>query len=293
MRKAYLMISITALLVGALSGCSEGDKSAPATAPEIAVATDIPVETPAPEKTLTPSPTPEVVSEDVSEDSEVTESDAEPDSASEPEENKDEEKPSDEPKTKEIDKAVSGAGRTVVWLGDSLTQGSLGDDNDNLANAPYVKLQSMIPNKVEGYGLYGYPTHDIFWVYKDEGHYNQTVDPDKIYIFWVGSNDWCPIDGENTNTAPVIAEIDSFLASYNGKVNDYIVIGTTQRWRLGLERAQIINADLKAHYGSHYLEVTDIIAKNGFSSDNTHLSQASYDAIAAAVANKLKALGYI
>ena len=181
--------------------------------------------------------------------------------------------------------------RTIVWLGDSLTQGSLGEDNDNLPNAPYVKLQSMIPNKVEGYGLYGYNTHDIFWVYKDEDHYDQTVDPNKIYIFWVGSNDWCPIDGENTNTAPVIAEIDSFLQS--GGVKDYIVMGTTQRWRLGLDRAKIINADLAAHYGNHYMDVIDLIEKNGFSEDNTHLSQASYDAIAGAVCAKLKALGYI
>lgn len=181
--------------------------------------------------------------------------------------------------------------RTVVWLGDSLTQGSLGEDNDNLANAPYVKLQSLIPNKVEGYGLYGYNTHDIFWVYKDKDHYDQTVDPNKIYIFWVGSNDWCPIDGENTDTAPVTAQIDEFL--HTAGVKDYIVMGTTQRWRLGLERAQIINAALSAHYGSHYMDVIDIIARNGFSEDNTHLSQASYDAIAEAVCNKLKALGYI
>ncbi len=183
------------------------------------------------------------------------------------------------------------AGRTIVWLGDSLTQGSLGDDNDNLAHAPYVKLQSLVKNKVEGYGMYGYKTHDIFWVYRDEGHLNQRVDPNKIYIFWVGSCDWCPDDGENTNTAPVIAEIDNFLAA--GPVKDYIVIGTTQRWRLGVERARIINANLQAKYGSHYMDVVDIIAANGFSPDNTHLSQASYDAIASAVYNKLKALGYI
>lgn len=189
------------------------------------------------------------------------------------------------------DAESAGSLSTIVWLGDSLTQGSLGEDNDNLANAPYVKLQSLVPNKVEGYGLYGYNTHDIFWVYKDEDHYDQTVDPNKIYIFWVGSNDWCPIDGENTNTAPVIAEIDSLLQS--GGVKDYIVMGTTQRWRLGLERAQIINAALSAHYGSHYMDVIDIIARNGFSEDNTHLSQASYDAIAEAVYGKLKALGYI
>ena len=275
MRKAYLIISTAMMLGVALSGCNKEAENTPAAAPEIAVATDIPAETPAPENTVTPAPAAEVLAEAAGEDTTAEEAEAGGD---------DNEAPAEQP---------AGSGRTVVWLGDSLTQGSLGDDNDNLANAPYVRLQSMIPNKVEGYGLYGYNTHDIFWAYKDGAHYNQKVDPEKIYIFWVGSNDWCPIDSENTNTAPVIAEIDSFLASYYGTVKDYIVMGTTQRWRLGLERAQIINADLKAHYGAHYLEVTDIIAKNGFSPDNTHLSQASYDAIAAAVANKLKALGYI
>ena len=33
--------------------------------------------------------------------------------------------------------------KAIVWLGDSLTQGSLGHKNDNLANAPYEKLKSL------------------------------------------------------------------------------------------------------------------------------------------------------
>ncbi|MBO4903867.1 MAG: SGNH/GDSL hydrolase family protein, partial [Lachnospiraceae bacterium] len=218
----------------------------------------------------------------------IAESETAPEVIDEPENEGSQDVPEEVPEADDISTNTS---RTIVWLGDSLTQGSLGDDNDNLANAPYVKLQSLVPDKVEGYGLYGYNTHDIFWVYRDENHYHQSVDPNKIYIFWVGSNDWCPIDGENTNTAPVIAEIDSFLQS--GGVKDYIVMGTTQRWRLGLERAQIINAALASHYGSHYMDVIDIIARNGFSEDNTHLSQASYDAIAEAVYDKLKELGYI
>ena len=179
----------------------------------------------------------------------------------------------------------------IVWLGDSLTQGSLGDDSDNLPNAPYERLKKKVSVPVEGYGLYGYKTHDIFWVYRDEAHYNQEIDPNKTYIFWVGSCDWCPDEGPNSNTAPVIAEIDGFLAQ-NGGVKNYIVIGTTNRWRLG-DLYIPINQALSAHYGSHYMDVIDIIKQNGFSPDNTHLSQASYDAIADAVYSKLKSLGYI
>ncbi len=178
----------------------------------------------------------------------------------------------------------------IVWLGDSLTQGSLGDDNDNLANAPYEKLRKMVNVPVEGYGMYGYNTHDIFWVYTDESQLNQKIDPDKAYIFWVGSNDWAPADSVNSDTAPVIAEIDSFIA--RGGLKNYIVLGTTSRWRLG-DLYIPINNDLAAHYGSHYMDVIDIINKYGYSPDNTHLSQESYDAIAAAVYEKLKALGYI
>ena len=178
----------------------------------------------------------------------------------------------------------------IVWLGDSLTQGSLGDDNDNLANAPYEKLRKMVNVPVEGYGMYGYNTHDIFWVYTDESQLNQKIDPDKAYIFWVGSNDWAPADSVNSDTAPVIAEIDSFIA--RGGLKNYIVLGTTSRWRLG-DLYIPINNDLAAHYGNHYMDVIDIINKYGYSPDNTHLSQESYDAIAAAVYEKLKALGYI
>lgn len=181
--------------------------------------------------------------------------------------------------------------KAIVWLGDSLTQGSLGDEDDNLANAPYVRLSRKTDIPVEGYGFYGHNTHDIFWMYKDEKHCNQEIDPDKVYIFWVGSCDWCPDEGPNANTAPVIAQIDEFLSQYGG-VKNYIVIGTTSRWRLG-DLYVPINKDLAAHYGVHYMDCIDIINKYGYSEDNTHLSQASYDSIADAVYDKLKALGYI
>ena len=199
-----------------------------------------------------------------------------------------EEEPSGEPHPDEQpDKAAT---KAIVWLGDSLTQGSLGDNNDNLENAPYEKLREMVDVPVEGYGMYAYNTHDIFWVYIDEGHFNQKVDPDKTYIFWVGSCDWAPDDSVNSDTAPVIAEIDNFIA--RGPLTNYIVLGTTSRWRLG-DLYIPINKDLAAHYGSHYMDVIDIINKYGYSPDNTHLSQESYDAIAEAVYNKLKTLGYI
>ena len=180
--------------------------------------------------------------------------------------------------------------QTIVWLGDSLTQGSLGDENDNLANAPYVRLRNKVDVPVEGYGFWGYNTHDIFWAYQDT--YGQKVDPNKIYILWVGSCDWV-VDGvsPNSKTGPVISEIDNFL-SKNGGVRNYIVLGTTSRHRLG-DRYIKINKDLSDHYGSHYMDVIDIINKYGYSSDRTHLSQASYNAIADAVYNKLKSLKYL
>ena len=178
----------------------------------------------------------------------------------------------------------------IVWLGDSLTQGSLGHNNDNLANAPYERLKKNVDIPVEGYGMYGVNTHDIFWVYHDESQMNQKIDNNKIYVFWVGSNDWV-VDGEpNSNTEPVIKDIDKFIA--DGDLTDYVVIGTTSRWKLG-DLCIPINNDLRDHYGEHYLDIIDIINKFGYCEDNTHLSQASYDSIADAVLDKMKALGYI
>ncbi len=182
--------------------------------------------------------------------------------------------------------------KPIVWIGDSLTQGSLGDEDDNLENAPYEKLKTLVNVPVQGFGFYGYNTHDALWTYTDESQCNQKADPGKIYIFWLGSNDWV-IDGDpNANTTPVMAEIDKFLNTPDGRIKDYIVIGTTSRWRLG-DLYVPINRDLKSHYGPHYMDVIDIINQYGYSEDNTHLSQASYDAIAVAVYNKMKDMGYI
>ena len=181
--------------------------------------------------------------------------------------------------------------QSIVWIGDSMTQGSLGHNNDNVANAPYVRLMALCGVPVEGVGLYGYNTHDIFWTYTDAGQLGRTVDKDKTYILWVGSNDWAQGGVGNTDTAKVIAEIDRFL-NLEGPVKNYIVIGTTSRYELaGLY--PVINKALSDHYGVHYLDVINAIGPNGYGPDGIHLTQAAYDSVAGAVYTKLKALGYI
>ncbi len=188
--------------------------------------------------------------------------------------------------------------QTIVWLGDSLTQGSLGDRNDNIPNAPYEKLKKLVaPVRVEGYGLYGYDTHyifDTYYIYKgyiDEYNNYQGVDINNTYIIWVGSNDWVNAGQANAETQPVIDEIDKFLTGY-GEVKNYIIIGTTSRHEMG-DLYKSINNDLKEHYGEHFLDIINIIDEYGYSEDRVHLSQASYDAVAEAVFQKLEALGYI
>ncbi len=214
---------------------------------------------------------------------------SEAESSPEPENSRIEE---ETPGTSGAEEESSMADRAIVWLGDSLTQGSLGEEDDNLSGAPYKKLAKLINNPVEGYGLYGYNTHDVLFEYTDKDHLAQTPDPEKIYIFWLGSNDWVTDAGENRNsdTAPVIKQIDDFLAS--GNINDYIVMGTTSRHRLG-DLYIPINRDLEEHYAQHYLDVIETINRYGYSPDNTHLSQDSYDAIALSVRDKLEELGYI
>lgn len=192
-------------------------------------------------------------------------------------------------KEKKVTAAVKG--HPIVWLGDSLTQGSLGDNNDNLPNAPYEKLKAMAGVPVEGYGFYGYNTHDIFWVYRAESQLNQKRDPNKTYIFWVGSNDWVKDGVPNTETSGVINEIDKFISD-GVQISNYIVIGTTARYELG-DSYKIINKALKDHYGTHYLDVADVIGPNGYIEDRIHLKQVSYDAVALAVYNKLIAMGYL
>ncbi|MCR5734686.1 MAG: SGNH/GDSL hydrolase family protein [Lachnospiraceae bacterium] len=194
-------------------------------------------------------------------------------------------------------KAADNSDKTVVWLGDSLTQGSLGDMDDNLPNAPYEKLKQLSGAKVEGFGFYGFNTHDILWSYTAEAHAGQKKDPNKIYVFWCGSNDWTPGGIPNTDTAGVISEIDSFVAG--GGITKYIVLGTTARNELrpdgnGPSRCELINKDLKAHYKERYLELDSFISiENGYVADKVHLTQASYDTVAYLVYEKLKQMGYL
>ena len=115
---------------------------------------------------------------------------------------------------------------------------------------------------------------------------------DKTYIFWMGSNDWVTSEGKNTNTEPVIKEIDRFLNLEEGGIKNYIVIGTASKKRLG-DLYIPINKDLEEHYKEHYMDVIDIVDKYGHAPGNTHLSQAAYDAVAERVYEKLKSLGYI
>ncbi len=181
----------------------------------------------------------------------------------------------------------------IVWLGDSLTQGSLGENNDNLENAPYVKLADYTDIPVEGYGFYGYNTHDIFWVYTDDSQYNQETDKDKFYILWVGSNDWVrhkePV---NTDIEPIVAEIEHFLS--RGPVENYLILGTTKRKELreeidGRPAYEIINEKLKAYYGNRYMDVNDVIDdENGYVEDSIHLTQESYDRVAEKIGKLLQ-----
>lgn len=210
------------------------------------------------------------------------------------------------PETAENIPGTDSASGTIVWLGDSLTQGSLGDIDDNLPNAPYIKLAQLSGRNVEGYGYYGYNTHDIFWVYVDEAHENQKKDPNKTYVFWVGSNDWVVDGATNDDAGKVISEIDSFVSG--GGITKYIVLGTTARYELrsdyrgynGAENANIgkdmyslINQQLSGHYGEKYLDVNTVIStEGGYGPDNIHLTQASYDAVADLVYKKVIELGY-
>ena len=184
----------------------------------------------------------------------------------------------------------------IVWLGDSLTQGSLGDDGDNYIGAPPLKLMEDYDLTVEGYGFYGNTTHDVLWRYEDPSQENQTIDPDKVYIFWLGSNDWV-IGGEpNCDTGKVTAELDDFINK--GNIDKYIIMGTTARYELkeemnGQPMYDIINDGLKSHYGDNYMDVAGIIGDDGYGPDNIHLKQDGYDRVAEAVYEKLKDLGYI
>lgn len=187
--------------------------------------------------------------------------------------------------------------RVIVWLGDSLTQGSLGRENDNLENAPARKLEELSGHEVDDYGFYGYNTHDIFWVYRDETQKNQTVDSEKVYVFWVGSNDWVRDDIPNCDITSVVEEIDRIIAA--GNLTDYIVMGTTARVELRtdsgdeLQMYQSVNKQLSEYYGEHYMDVCEFIGADGYGPDDIHLTQESYDSVAQGLYSKLISMKYI
>lgn len=187
--------------------------------------------------------------------------------------------------------------REIVFIGDSLTQGSLGSDGDNLDNSPAKILSRISGHKVEEYGFYGYNTHDIFWVYRDETQKNQTVDSKKVYIFWVGSNDFVVDKIPNCDASLVIEEIDKIINA--GELYDYLVLGTTARIELrvdneeGVKMYDAVNRQFEEHYKEHYLDVLDIITDKGYGPDSIHLTMDAYERVANAVYDRLINLQYI
>lgn len=167
----------------------------------------------------------------------------------------------------------------IVWLGDSLTQGSLGDDNHNQNNpqAPWRVLGEISGLNVAGAGFYGYTTHDIFWAY---GEYNGIKDPDITYIYWVGSNDFYQ---SPDNIGSVIEEIDNF--NRNVGITDFLVLGTTNRHDMDPNAYIPINKTFEETYGDKYLDIMPYVE---YGPDGIHLTESSYAAIARAVYDKLK-----
>lgn len=172
----------------------------------------------------------------------------------------------------------------VIWLGDSLTQGSLGDNNFNENNpqAPWRVLGEISGKKVSGMGLFGYKTHDIYWAY---GEYGGIKNPDIIYVHWVGSNDF---QASADSIEQVMEETDRF--NKNTGITKYIVLGTPNRKDMDPNTHTMVNERLAEHYGERYLDVMPYV---DFVPDGVHLTVDSYRKVAEAVYEKLKSLGYI
>lgn len=169
----------------------------------------------------------------------------------------------------------------VVWLGDSLTQGSLGWDNNNKDNpqAPWRVLADISGWNVTGAGYFGYRTDEIFWSYTEFGG---VKDPSSIYVFWVGSNDFArSVD----NIYPVMDSIDHFMEIDNLK--KYLVLGTTNRGDMDPNAYKGINQKFEEKYGDNYLDIMPYVE---YGPDNIHLTESSSKAVAEAVYNKLKEL---
>lgn len=166
----------------------------------------------------------------------------------------------------------------IIWIGDSLTQGSLGDDNHNNNNpqAPWRVLGEISGLKVSGVGFYGYTTHNIFWAYSE---YNGLRDPQVTYVYWVGSND-CHESPDNVKN--VIEETDRFNA--NNGITDFLMLGTTDRSDMPAEYADSFNKALSDYYGDKYLDILPYVE---YGPDGVHLTEESYAAVARAVYEKL------
>lgn len=171
----------------------------------------------------------------------------------------------------------------IIWIGDSLTQGSLGDDNRNENNpqAPWRVLGELSGLNVAGAGYYGYNTNEIFWVY---GEHGGIKDPDITYIYWVGSNDFFK---SPDSIDQVIEEIDKF--NTNGGITRYLVLGTTDRHDMEPKAHIGINRVFEETYGDRYL---DVIPYLEYGPDGVHLTEGSYAAVAGAVYEKLKQLNW-
>lgn len=172
----------------------------------------------------------------------------------------------------------------IVWLGDSLTQGSLGPDNGNENNpqAPWRVLADLSGKNVDGWGLYGYNTHDILWVYSENGGIK---DPAVTYVYWVGSNDFHDSPDNITN---VMDEIDRF--NTDGGITRYLVLGTTNRGDLEEGFEIPVNNAFAGRYGERYLDIMPYVE---YGPDKIHLTEGSYRRIAEAVYDKLMSLGYL
>ncbi|MCR4654713.1 MAG: hypothetical protein K5770_00560 [Lachnospiraceae bacterium] len=193
-----------------------------------------------------------------------------------------------------VSEELSGKPVGIVWLGDSLTQGSLGDMDDNLDNAPYVKLQGLCGDRafVEGFGYYGFVSDDIFWRYGHDYTGGEAKNPEKVYVIWVGSNDFALAQDKSTVVPKVEAEIDKFVGD---KISKYIVLSHLPRAEsMPGDWYKEINAELKAHYKDRFLDITSCAGiPDGFLPDKVHLTQESYDNVAGAVYSKLLEMGYI
>ena len=193
----------------------------------------------------------------------------------------------------EEEQPVQGCG--IVWLGDSLTQGSLGDMDDNLSNAPYERLAKLCEdrgNVVEGFGYYAYVTSDIFWRYCEYYENGEPKDPEKVYVLWVGSNDFALASDPLSAVAEVEAQIDSFVGD---RLKKYIVLSHLPRTEtIPGDTYKHINTALKEKYKSRFLDITSCAPfPEGFQGDGVHLTQQSYDKVAEAVYYKLMEMGYI